>query len=120
MALPPSSRFKALTVTAGLSLWFFILTSATDVFAWQFFAVFVAVVMAITQILARRLAKALEIFAMVNTKVFLGILFVFVISLYGVLFRILRIDLLRIRNSNETTYWLPMENRPMQENLKQY
>ena len=116
----PSYRFKALTVTAGFSLWFFILASAADIFTWWFFVGFVAVLAIATQILAKRLTSTLEIFAVINTKIFLGIVFIFVISLYGILFRILSIDLLRIRTgSKQSTYWLPMESRTMQENLGQ-
>ena len=115
-----SYRFKALTVTAGFSLWFFILTSAADIFTWWFFVGFVAVLAIATQILAKRLTSTLEIFAVINTKIFLGIVFIFVISLYGILFRILSIDLLRIRTgSKQSTYWLSMESRTMQENLGQ-
>ena len=115
-----SYRFKALTVTTGFSLWFFILTSAADIFTWYLFVGFVAVLAIATQILAQRITSALEIFAAINTKVFLGIVFIFVISLYGILFRILRIDLLRIRTGNrQSTYWLPMESRTMRENLGQ-
>lgn len=116
----PSYRFKALTVTAGFSLWFFILASAADIFTWWLFVGFVAVLAIATQILAKKLTSALEIFATINTKVFLGMVFIFVISLYGILFRILRIDLLRIRtDSSQSTYWLPMESRTMRENLGQ-
>ena len=115
-----SYRFKALTVTAGFSLWFFILTSATDIFAWYLFVGFVTVLVIVTQILAKKLTSILDIFAAINTKIFLGIVFVFVISLYGILFRILSIDLLRIRTgSKQSTYWLPMESRTMRENLGQ-
>ena len=115
-----SYRFKALTVTAGFSLWFFILASTADIFTWWFFVGFVAVLAIATQILAKRLTSTLEIFAVINTKIFLGIVFIFVISLYGILFRILSIDLLRIRTgSKQSTYWLSMESRTMQENLGQ-
>ena len=72
--------------------------------------IFVAILAITTQILAGKLASALEAFAAINTKIFLGILFVFVMSLYGIFFKILRIDLLRMRGKDQHTYWLPMEH----------
>ena len=114
-------RLKALTVTAGFSLWFFIITSATGTFAWEIFAIFVAALLVATQVLAQKLAKALEAFAAINTKVFLGIIFVFVLSTYGLCCRLLRVDLLRLKqNPGQSTYWLPMEVRSKQENVRQF
>lgn len=66
-----------------------------------------------------KLSKALDVFAILNTKVFLGILFIFVISVYGILFRMLKIDLLRSK-SNKTSYWLDMEILNDKRVLKQY
>lgn len=70
------------------------------------------------QILAVKVSRLLDIFAIYNTKLFLGILFILVISVYGIIFRVLRIDLLRLKN-NKNTFWLNME---LSENriLKQY
>jgi len=73
----------------------------------------------LTQIFAAKLSGALDIFAKINTKIFLGLLFVTIISLYGILFRILRIDLLRI-NSNSDSYWLEIENLKDARIFKQY
>ena len=103
-----SSRFKAVAVTAGFSLWFFIISSATGLFSFEAFAIFVIITITITQIFALKLSKALDVFAIINTKIFLGILFVFVISFYGIFFRVLRIDLLRLRKQS-TSYWLDMD-----------
>jgi len=103
-----TSRFKAAAVTAGFSLWFFIISSATGLFSFEAFAIFVIITIAITQIFAFKLSKALDIFAIINTKIFLGILFIFVISLYGIFFRVLRIDLLRLRKQS-TSYWLNVD-----------
>ena len=100
-----SSRFKALAVTAGFSLWFFIISSATGLFSIEVFLIFIAITIAITQIFAIKLSKALDIFAIINTKIFLGILFVFVVSLYGIFFKVLRIDLLRLKKQG-SSYWL--------------
>jgi len=113
-----SPRFKALAVTFGLSLWFFIITSAAGVFSLELFALFVSAVITITQIFAIKLSKALDVFAMINTKVFLGILFVSVISLYGIFFKMLKIDLLRLKKQN--TYWLDMEQLKQSRIFKQY
>ena len=71
------------------------------------------------QFLALKVSGALNVFAIYNTKFFLGILFVFVISLYGIFFRILRIDLLRTKKQNET-YWLQMEKVSSSRILKEY
>ena len=103
-----SPRFKSLAVTAGLSFWFFIITSSTGVFSIEILIIFVVAVLSVTQIFAKKISKGLDIFAIINTKIFLGILFVAVISLYGILFRLLRVDLLRLKKQNDT-YWLNVE-----------
>ncbi len=103
-----SPRFKALAVSAGFTFWFFILTSIFGVFSLAALAIFVAIIFPLMQFLSVKVSKALDIFAIYNTKFFLGILFVFVISLYGIFFRVLRIDLLRTKKQNGS-YWLKME-----------
>jgi len=114
-----SQRFKALAVTAGFSLWFFIISSATGLFSLDAFAIFVAITIAITQIFAFKLSKALDIFAIFNTKIFLGIFFVFVISLYGIFFKVLRIDLLRLKKQS-SSYWLDTDKIKQSTIFKQY
>ena len=114
-----SPRFKALAVTAGFSFWFFIITTGTGVFSFELFGIFLAVTIAITQIFSVKLSKGLDIFAVINTKIFLGILFVFVISLYGILFKVLRIDLLRLKKQS-SSYWLDLDNIKQSTNFKQY
>jgi len=113
-------RFKALAVTAGFSLWFFIITSTVDIFSIELFVLFVGITISITQIFALKLSKGLEKFAIINTKIFLGALFIFVISLYGILFKILRIDLMRLRNNNDNSYWLNMDKLDSKRIHKQY
>jgi len=71
------------------------------------------------QFMSVKVSGALDIFAIYNTKFFLGILFVFVISLYGIFFRVLRIDLLRTKKQNDT-YWLEMEQLDQARLLKEY
>ena len=115
-----SPRFKALAVTLGFSFWFFIISSAVGLFAIERFLIFVAIVIAITQIFSVKLAKGLDIFAIVNTKVFLGLLYVIVFSLYGILFKLLGIDLLRTKKRNKETYWLDMEQLKDDRTFKQY
>ena len=114
-----STRFKALAVTAGFSLWFFIISSATGLFSIDAFVIFVAITISITQIFALKLSKALDIFAIINTKIFLGILFVFVISLYGIFFKMLRIDLFRLKKQG-TSYWLEIDKIKQSSSVKQY
>jgi len=114
-----STRFKALAVTAGFSLWFFIISSAAGLFSFEAFAIFVAITISITQIFAFKLSKALDIFALINTKVFLGILFVFVISLYGIFFKVLHIDLLRFKKQG-TSYWLDTDKIKQSTIFRQY
>ena len=114
-----STRFKALAVTAGFSLWFFIISSATGLFSIEVFAIFVAITIAITQIFAIKLSKALDIFAIINTKVFLGILFVFVISFYGIFFKVLRIDLFRLKKQS-SSYWLDIDKIKQSTIFRQY
>jgi len=114
-----SPRFKALAVTAGLTLWFFIITSSLELFSIEILLVFVTSIFTITQVFAKRISKGLDIFAIINTKIFLGILFVAVISVYGILFRLLRIDLLRLKKQNNS-YWLDIEQTKPHRIRKQY
>ena len=114
-----SPRFKALTVTLGFSLWFFIITSALGLFSLEAFGIFITIIVVLTQIFSFKLSKVLDAFAVVNTKVFLGILFVVVISLYGILFRILGIDALR-RKKQKDNYWLETEELDEKRFFKQY
>ena len=114
-----SPRFKSLAVTAGLSFWFFIITSSTGIFSIEIMIIFVVIVLSITQIFAKKISKGLDIFAIINTKIFLGILFSTVISIYGILFRLLRIDLLRLKKQSNT-YWLDVEETEPHRIRKQY
>ncbi len=114
-----SPRFKALAVSGGFSFWFFIIISALSIFSIEIFVIFVVSVFVLMQILAAKLSKALDYFAIINTKVFLGLLFVTLISTYGVFFRILRIDLLRLKKQ-KNSYWLTMEKLKERRILKQY
>jgi len=114
-----SPRFKSIAITAGLSFWFFIITSATGYFSFEALIIFIITVLAITQVFSSKLSKGLDIFAVFNTKIFLGILFVFVISIYGISFRLLRIDTLRLKKQDKT-YWLKMEDVKLNKIWKQY
>jgi len=114
-----SPRFKALTVTAGFSLWFYIISSVIGLFSFIALMVFVAIVITITQIFALKLSKALDIFAIINTRIFLGILFVFVISFYGIFFKVLHIDLLRLKKQS-TSYWLDADKIKHSTIFRQY
>ncbi len=114
-----SPKFKALAVSAGFTLWFFIITSILGVFTLELFAIFVAIVFPLMQVLSKKVSSVLDIFAIYNTKFFLGILFVFVISLYVIFFRILRIDLLRTKKHNGS-YWHEMEQLKSSRILKEY
>jgi len=109
-----SPRFKSLAVTAGLSFWFFIFSNAAGVFTIEYFVVFVGVLLTTTQIFAKKISKGLDIFAIINTKVFLGILFIFVITIYGIFFRFLKIDLLRLKKQNDS-YWLEIESNDVRK-----
>jgi len=114
-----SPRFKSLAVTAGLSFWFFIITSSTGIFSIEILIIFVAIVLSVTQIFTKKLSKGLDIFAIINTKIFLGILFGTIISIYGILFRLLKIDLLRLKKQ-DGTYWLDVEQTKHHRIRKQY
>lgn len=114
-----SPRFKALAVSAGFSFWFFVISNSVRIFSIELMIFFVIGVIGVTQIFALKLSKLLDIFAVINTKIFLGILFVCVISTYGILFKILKIDLLRLKKQNDT-YWLNMEELKDTRIFKQY
>jgi len=114
-----SQRFKALVVSAGFTFWFVIIISALGYFSFEVIAIFALIVFPVMQLLALKVSKALDIFAIYNTKFFLGILFVFVISIYGILFKLLRIDLLRLKKKKDT-YWLPIEQGTPSRIFKEY
>jgi len=114
-----SPRFKALAVTAGFSFWFIIITTGIGVFSFELFGIFLAITVAITQIFSVKLSKGLDVFAIINTRIFLGILFVFVISLYGILFKALRIDLLGLKKQS-SSYWLDLDDIKQSTIFKQY
>ena len=114
-----SPRFKSLAVTAGLSFWFFIITTSTGMFSIEILIIFVVSILTVTQIFAKKISKGLDIFAIINTKIFLGIFFVVVISIYGILFRLLRIDLLRLKKQSDS-YWLDVEQTEDHRIRKQY
>lgn len=114
-----SPRFKALSVSIGFSFWFFVIISALGIFSYEIFIPFLIIVFTLMQILSLKVSKALNLFAIINTKLFLGILFVCVISVYGILFRFLKIDLLRVKRQNNS-YWLEMEKLKGTRIFKQY
>ena len=114
-----SPRFKSLAVTAGASFWYFIIITSLGHFTIEIFLLFIAVVLTTTQIFANKISKGLNIVAIINTKIFLGILFVSVISIYGVIFKILRIDLLRVKKQ-QNSYWLEMDETNYHRIWKQY
>lgn len=114
-----SPRFKALAITFGFSFWFFIISTSIGFFSFEIFGLFVTITATITQILSKKVSSALDIFAKINTKFFLGILFVSVISIYGILFKFLRIDLLRLKKQ-PNSYWLSTEHYKEGRILKQY
>jgi len=114
-----SSKFKALAVSAGLSFWFFIISSITGMFSIEAMLLFILAIVITSQIFAIKLSKALDVFAIINTKIFLGILFIFVFSIYGVIFRLLKIDLLRFKTRKET-YWLDTNDFKSRKISKQY
>ncbi len=114
-----SPRFKALAVTLGFSLWFFVISTGLGLFSIEVFVIFVSIIIIITQIFARKLVKVLDAFAVLNTKLFLGILFITVVSAYGIFFKIVKVDLLRVKRQ-EDTYWLNVEHLDNSNLLKQY
>ena len=114
-----SSRFKALAVSAGLSFWFFIISSVTGMFSIEAMLSFIAGIIILTQVFAIKVSKVLDVFAIINTKIFLGILFIFVVSIYGIVFRLLKIDLLQFKTQKET-YWLNTKDFKSRKILKQY
>ena len=114
-----SPRFKSVAVTAGLTFWFFIITTVTGYFSFEALVIFATSVLTITQIFSYKVSKGLDAFAVINTKIFLGVLFVFIISIYGILFKLLRIDLLRLKKQKET-YWLDVEITKLDRMVKQY
>ena len=114
-----SPRFKALTVSAGFTFWFFVITSILGIFTLEYFVIFVAIIFPLMQLFSIKLSSILDIFAIYSTKFFLGILFVTVISLYGILFRVLRIDLMRTKKQ-DTSYWNEMKKLNQSRFLKGY
>ena len=113
-----SPRFKSLAITAGFSFWFFIISNTIGIFSIEVFLIFIASLLSITQIFSSKISKGLDIFAIINTKIFLGALFVIVISIYGIIFKFLRINLLRLQKQDKS-YWLKIDENE-DNNLRQY
>ena len=114
-----SPRFKSIAVSAGLTFWFFIISSTAGFFSLEILLLFMGIIFSVTQIFTKKISKGLDIFAIINTKIFLGILFIFIISIYGVLFRLLKIDLLRLKKQ-KNSYWLDVEQTKPDRIRKQY
>ena len=114
-----SPRFKALAVSAGLTFSFFVIISASGFFSIEVMVSFILGIVAVSQIFAIKLSKVLDMIAVINTKIFLGILFIFLVSIYGIVFRLLRIDLLRLKKQKET-YWLNPNDFKSNKISKQY
>jgi hypothetical protein len=114
-----SPRFKSIAVSAGLTFWFFIILSTTGFFSLEILLLFMGIIFSVTQIFTKKISKGLDVFAIINTKIFLGILFIFIISIYGVLFRLLKIDLLRLKKQ-KNSYWLEVEQTKLDRIRKQY
>ena len=89
-----SPRFKSLAITAGLSFWFVIITFSLNIFYLEYFAIF-------------------------NTKIFLGLFFISLVSVYGIVFRFLKVDFLRLRKQ-PNSYWLKMQHLEGHRIFKQY
>ena len=114
-----SPRFKALAVSAGFTFWFLIITNTVGLFSIEYFIIFTFSVLIIMQLLSTKVSKVLDMIAIFNTKLFLSILFVFVISIYGIFLRALRVDLLRLQKQ-KNSYWLKIEQIKDTRILKQY
>jgi hypothetical protein len=114
-----SPRFKSIAVSAGLTFWFFIISSTAGFFSLEILLLFMGIIFSVTQIFTKKISKGLDVFAIINTKIFLGILFIFIISIYGILFRLLKIDLLRLKKQ-KNSYWLDVEQTKPDRIRKQY
>jgi len=114
-----SPRFKGLAVSAGFTFWFFIISTAFGFFSMEIFGIFIVIVFSIFQILALKVSRVLDIFSNYSTKFFLGTLFVTIISIYGIFFKVLRIDLLRLRKQKDS-YWLEFDDAQINSDFKQY
>ena len=114
-----SPRFKALAVSSGFTFWFVVIISTLGYFSFEIIIIFTVIVFPLMQFLALKVSKALDVFAIYNTKFFLGILFVFVVSIYGLLFKLLRIDLMRLKEK-KNSYWLPIEKGNSLRIFKEY
>jgi len=114
-----SPRIKALAVTAGFTFWFFIISSSLGLFSIELLGIFLVIVVGITQIFAIKLSSGLDIFAKINTKIFLGLMFIFVISIYGMVFKLLKIDPLRLKKQS-STYWLDTDKINQSTIFKEY
>jgi len=103
-------RFKAIILTIAFSFWFTILSPTFNLGYWsiQSFVIFVIITFVITQILAFRLSKVLDIVAKYNTKIFLSLLYVGLFIPYGILFKALKIDMMRL-NNKEKSFWLEID-----------
>lgn len=74
-------------------------------------------IFSVTQLFPNKVGKMLDIFAIYVTRFLLGILFISVVAPSGIIFKLLRIDLLRLKKQTQT-YWL--KNEEDSGDLKQY
>jgi len=117
--MKPTQRYKALAVSAGLTFWFFVITSTLGIFSLDYFVVFIVIIFPLMQLLAFKVSRVLDMFALFNTKIFLGLFFITIISLYGILLRVLQVDLIRLKKK-DNTYWLSTEQLKEPRIFKQY
>jgi|TARA_B110000495_G_C23033338_1_gene616150 hypothetical protein len=114
-----SPRFKSMAVTLGFSFWFFIILNSVNIFSIEIFLIFIATVFVLTQLLSLKIESLLNYFAIINTKIFLGITFIGLIIPYGIFFKILKIDPLRTKIEGDS-YWLKIDKIKDSNNWKQY
>lgn len=114
-----SPKFKALAVSFAMLIWFFIVTSILNIFSIESFIIFSISVFVVMQLLALKVSSVLDTFAIYNTRFFLTIMYLCIISVYGILFRLLRIDLLRLQK-NGKSYWLEVKHIKESQIFKQY
>ena len=114
-----SNSFKAVTVSAAISFWYFIISSIVGFFTFETFIIFVVSIFLVTQIIKSKITGFLDILTLFNTKLFLGIIFLTTFTLFGILLKLLRVDLLR-KNKQEKSYWLHYDQSPKSTPLKQY
>lgn len=114
-----SNKIKSLTVSSGLTFWFLLFSSIFNFFKIENLLIFLIINFGLTLLFSSKINNLLDILGKWNTKFFTIIFFISIINLYGMILKILKIDLVRLK-TQENSYWLNLDNTDSSRIFKEY